>query len=296
MKQKQPKAGLVCLCGLFGYTRQAFYQQRTRNFHQAVKEEVIIEKVREKRKGMPRLGARKLLWLLKKDGIKLGRDKFFEILRHNGMLVKKRKHRIFTTQSKHWLTKYPNLIEGLEVLKPNKLWVADITYILVEPDFAYLFLITDAYSKKVLGHTLSRTLEATGGIEALKTALSQVDWKDRVGIIHHSDRGVQYCSYAYVELLTNSKMLISMTHGDPYENPVAERINGTFKTEWIYDERYTCYDNARERIAQIIDLYNAARPHMSCNMLTPDEAHKCTGRLKKHWKNYRRWNPVQTGI
>lgn len=246
-----------------------------------------MEKVKDKRKEMPRIGGRKLLYLLQKDGINIGRDKLFDVLRHENMLVKKRKRKVFTTQSKHWLMKHPNLIEGMEVSKANKLWVSDITYIVMTNGFAYLFLITDAYSRKIVGYHLSNTLEADGGIEALKMALSEVGWQERKGIIHHSDRGVQYCSQNYVNLLRASQMLISMTeNGDPYENALAERVNGILKSEWIHSERYNDFNNTRHRIAEIINIYNTSRPHMSCNMLTPNEAHLQTGRLKKQWKSY----------
>jgi len=238
---------------------------------------------------MPRIGGRKLLYLLEKDGIHVGRDKLFDILRHENLLVKKRKRKVFTTQSKHWLTKYANLIEGLVVTRANKLWVADITYIITDNGFAYLFLITDAYSRKIVGYHLSQTLEADGGIEALKMALSQVGWQERIGLIHHSDRGVQYCSYNYVNLLRASQMLISMTqNGDPYENALAERVNGILKMEWIHSERYHDFQQACARIAEIIRIYNSSRPHLSCNMLTPDEAHFSMGPLKKQWKKYNR--------
>lgn len=279
--------GLGCLCGLFGYTRQAFYQQRVRNVHQSIKEEIVLGKVKDKRKEMPCIGGRKLLYLLQKDGINIGRDKLFDLLQHENMLVKRRKRKVYTTQSKHWLKKYPNLIEGIEVTKSNKLWVADITYIIIGNGFAYLFLITDAYSKKIVGYCLSHTLEADGGIEALKMALSEVPWQERNGIIHHSDRGVQYCSHNYVNLLLASKSLISMTqNGDPYENAIAERINGILKSEWIYGERFSNFNQASIRIAEIINIYNSTRPHMSCDLLTPNEAHLQTGILKKHWKSY----------
>ena len=237
---------------------------------------------------MPRLGGRKLLYLLQKDGIHIGRDKLFDVLRHENLLVKKRKRCVYTTQSKHWLTKYPNLIEGVEVTKPNKLWVADITYIIVGKGFAYLFLITDAYSRKIVGYQLSPTLEADGGITALKMALAEVNWPERVGLIHHSDRGVQYCSHNYVNLLNASQMLISMTqHGDPYENALAERVNGILKDEWIHSEQYDNFEQASSRIPEIVDIYNNSRPHLSCDMLTPVEAHSSNGPLKKHWKKYR---------
>lgn len=255
--------------------------------NQSIKEEIVLEKVKERRKEMPRIGGRKLLYLLQKDGIEIGRDRLFEILHHENMLVKKRKRRVYTTQSKHWLKKYPNLIAGMDVTRPNKIWVSDITYIVIDEGFAYLFLITDAYSKKIVGHCLSRTLETNGGLDALKLALSDVPWERRVGIIHHSDRGVQYCSQGYVNLLQASKMLISMTqNGDPYENPIAERVNGILKSEWIYGEKYSDFDQAQRRLGEIINIYNSSRPHLSCSMLTPNEAHEKSGKLTRIWKNY----------
>lgn len=287
MKQKRAKEGLGFLCGLFGYTRQAYYQQLTRNAHQAIKEEIVIERVKEKRKNMPKLGGRKLNILLEKDGIHIGRDKLFDLLRNNHMLVVKKKHKIYTTQSKHWMKKYPNLIEGMEVIKPNKLWVSDITYILVDNKDGFLFLITDAYSHKIMGYFVSESLEAEGGLIALRMALNEVDWQNRAGLIHHSDRGAQYCCHKYVNLLQTNKMLISMTqHGDPYENALAERMNGILKEEWIHNERFRDIEHAGERIAEIIKIYNTERPHSSCNMMTPEQAHQCNGKLKKHWKNY----------
>jgi len=289
VKHTNAKEGLGILCGLFGYTRQAYYQQRLRNSYHAIKGEIVLEKVKEKRKDMPRLGARKLLHLLRNDGIYISRDKLFELLRNNNMLVSKRKHKVYTTQSKHWLKKHPNLIEGLDVLKPNKLWVADITYVVIRNGYAYLFLITDAYSRKIVGHYLSESMEADGGIQALRMALSGVDWQNRAGMIHHSDRGVQYCSHNYVDLLRESKMLISMTqNGDPYENAIAERVNGVLKQEWIHNEQYDSFEQGKERIAEIIEIYNSKRPHSSCDMLTPQEAHNHSGKLKKHWKKYRK--------
>ena len=176
----------------------------------------------------------------------------------------------------------------MEILKPNKLWVADITYIVIGNGYAYLFLITDAYSRKIVGHYLSESMEADGGIQALRMALSGVDWQNRTGMIHHSDRGVQYCSHNYVKLLEGSKMLISMTqNGDPYENAIAERVNGVLKQEWIHNEQYQNFEQAKVRITEIIEIYNSKRPHLSCDMLTPQDAHNHSGKMNKHWKNYK---------
>lgn len=289
VKRINAKESLGFLCGLFGYTRQAYYQQKSRNVYQAIKGAVVLEKVMENRKLLPKAGGRMLYKLLKNDGIQIGRDKLFELLRNSNMLVVRKKHKVYTTQSKHWLKKYPNLIKDMEVLKPNKLWVSDITYIIIEKDFGFLFLITDAYSHKIMGHYVAETLEATGAIEALQMALEEVQWKDRAGMIHHSDRGSQYCSHNYVNLLEASKMLISMTeNGDPSDNAIAERANGILKQEWIHNEIFESIEQARERIAEIIRIYNTVRPHASCDMMTPQQAHQCEGKLRKHWKNYKR--------
>lgn len=223
--------------------------------------------------------------MLESEGVNVGRDKLFNLLRYEGLLVRKKKFKVVTTNSKHWLKKYPNLIIGIEVIKANKLWVADITYIEVGSGYAYLFLITDAYPRKIVGYSLSQSLKTDGGLSALDMALSPVLYQDRKGIIHHSDRGTQYCSKEYVNTLKKNYMLISMTqNGDPYENAIAERVNGILKSEWIYNESYKGLAIAKERGDDIIRLYNSSRPHLSCNMLTPNQAHKQVGALKKHWK------------
>lgn len=243
---------------------------------------------------MPRIGGRKLLFLLQKDGINIGRDTLFDVLREENLLVKKRKRYVITTQSKHWMKKYPNLIEGMEVLRANKLWVADITFISIGDKFAYLYLITDAYSRKIVGHCLSPRLDADGGAGALRMALRSVNPNERIGLIHHSDRGAQYCSLNYVHVLQDEKILISMTqNGDPYENAVAERVNGILKSEWIHSEVYDSFDQASLRVHEIISIYNTARPHLSCNMLTPEQAYLKTGKLKKRWKNYYNRKPAK---
>lgn len=279
--------GLGTVCELFGHSRQGYYQQKKRKLNQGIKSEIIIEKVMEKRKEMPRLGTRKLHMLLQRDNIAVGRDELFSILRSNNLLVKRIKHRVITTNSKHWLKKYPNLIKGIEVTKANKLLVGDITYIGIGKSYAYLFLLTDAYSRKIVGHCLSQSLETEGGIEALNMALSNIPEEARASMIHHSDRGGQYCSRTYVELLKNNHMQISMTqNGDPYENAIAERINGILKDEWIYLEHYDNLIEAKSRIDEIINIYNTKRPHLSCDMLTPEQAHAKEGKLNKKWKNY----------
>ena len=179
------------------------------------------------RRQMPRLGTRKLHRLLKdnfrKNRISIGRDRLFDLLRQEGLLVNKKKKYIKTTNSKHWMHKYPNLIKGLGIRQPEQLWVADITYIAVGDDYCYLHLITDAYSKKIMGYHVSETLAASATVKALKMALKNRQYNRP--IIHHSDRGLQYCSSAYVKVLNKNKIAISMTEdGNPYDNAIAERV------------------------------------------------------------------------
>ncbi len=186
-----------------------------------------------------------------------------------------------TTNSRHWFKKYSNLVKDIEIDRPDKVWVSDITYLQKEGGFMYLSLITDAYSKKIVGYHIGETLAASHTVKALEMALSNKDSVEQ--LIHHSDRGMQYCCHEYVKLLQDHNIEISMTeNSDPLENAIAERINGILKQE--YFDYKTVYDQAK--LKQAIDLYNRERPHMSCNMLTPEQAHQRTGRLKRHWKNY----------
>ena len=248
----------------------------------------LVMKIRERQK---RIGGRKLLGMIRPlmpDGEQISRDAFFDLLRSNGMLVRKRRTRVITTNSFHWLHKYPNLIKELVPQRSNQLWVSDITYIKTAAGFAYLFLITDAYSRKIVGWHLSETMEAQNALEALYMALSQLQ-ADAKGIIHHSDRGIQYCSSKYVNCLQKHDINISMTeNGDPYENAIAERVNGILKTEWLYDMTLNDYTEAKNAVKEIVNIYNTERPHSSVEMLTPNQAHQMTGVLKRLWKTYKR--------
>lgn len=208
----------------------------------------------------------------------------FNLLRERGLLVRKRKTRMQTTFSKHWLKKHPNLIKDMLVKRPDELWVSDITYIQLDTGYCYLSLITDAYSRRIMGFFLSETLEATGCLKALQMALNTCS--DTTSLTHHSDRGVQYCSNEYVRILLDNNIRISMTeNGDPLENAIAERVNGILKDE-LLKTNYSCYDEAQKDVATAINTYNSLRPHSSCDMLTPDIAHSQQGYLKRHWKNY----------
>lgn len=248
---------------------------------------VQIKSIREKQK---RIGGRKLFGMIQPHmppGMQMGRDAFFDLLRRNGLLVRKRKYRTHTTNSYHWLRKYPNLIRDIVPQRPNHVWVSDITYIRTTVGFVYLYLITDAYSRKIIGWQLSENMESKNALDALKMALKQL--QSTRDIYHHSDRGIQYCCSRYVNCLQKHNIKISMTeNSDPYENAIAERINGILKTEWLYDMSLKNFEDANRAIKNIIPIYNTQRPHTSIEMLTPNEAHARTGSLKRLWKSYKR--------
>ncbi len=286
MKDLHPQVPLGRLCGLFDKSRQAFYQRQQVIYERALEEHLVLSQVHSIRKRQPRIGCRKLLVKLEEKGIEIGRDALFDMLRDNGLLVRRRRNGARTTNSSHWLRKYPNLTRHFEAMRPNRLWVSDITYLETDEGYLYLFLITDACSKKILGFALADNLDADNAVEALKMALKTMK-EDCSGLIHHSDRGVQYCSDKYVKLLNKHNILISMTeNGDPLENAIAERVNGILKDEWLYDMGKMDKPAMRKIIPQIIHIYNDERPHLSLNMLTPNVAHQMSEKLKKRWKNY----------
>lgn len=236
------------------------------------------------------MGGRKIYFLIKEDverlGIKIGRDALFDLLASEHLLVQPRKRKHITTNSKHWYRKYPNLIKDVIPDRPNQIWVSDITYIKTKEEFLYLFLITDAYSKKILGHRLAKNLDSIHAVNSLQDAVKNT-CQPISGLIHHSDRGIQYCSKEYTDLLRENAIQISMTeNGDPLENPVAERINGILKDEYLNDNLNNNNRLDAKQVRCAIEKYNILRPHLSCQMLTPEQAHKSQGQLRKMWKNY----------
>lgn len=249
----------------------------------------MLQLVEKQRELMPKLGGRKLLELIQPrlpTELSIGRDSFFDFLRRHGLLVGKRRRRVKTTYSNHWLRKYPNLIKEFVPTKPNQLWVSDITYVETVSGFVYLNLVTDAYSRKIVGWAIGETLEAKYTIEALRMALKQVS-KGTEGLIHHSDRGVQYCCGEYVKVLNKNHVQISMTeNGDPRENAIAERVNGILKDEWLNQMRLKSIEDAIKELRRIVQIYNSCRPHTSLDMKTPEYAHSQSGVFKKHWKTY----------
>jgi transposase InsO family protein len=293
MRQSHPDAGLETLCRLFGHSRQAYYSYEKNRRRDHYKEMFVLNLVDETRSEMRcKLGVRKLKVMLdgklEAHGIKMGRDQLFSLLQQNGRLLRKRRRKPKTTDSHHWLHKYPNLTRELEVSEAHIFWVSDITYIRVRGGFNYLSLITDGYSRKVVGYCLYPTLEATGSAQALEMAFSQwADPGDR-NLIHHSDKGIQYCSQRYVRMLEQHKVRISMG-SSPYENPIAERINETVKEEFWANKVYENHQEASKDIDEIIRIYNQKRPHASVDYLTPEKAHDATGVLRRRWKSYSSW-------
>jgi putative transposase len=274
-----------------GYTTQAYHKKTNFYLRKDTQQQLILQQVRNIRKEQPRCGTRKLLCMLQpffmQHKISIGRDRFFHLLAQNKLLVRKTKRSTHTTNSKHHFRRYPNIAKDFKPLKAHELWVSDITYIPLKERFAYLFLITDAYSRKIIGFHVSDDMKVSSAIVALQKAMQQKP--DDTIVIHHSDRGIQYCSNNYVELLQKNNALISMTQsGDPLENAIAERVNGILKTELI-SSSYEDIDKASISIARAITIYNYKRAHSSLNYQTPHEVHQQKGPQIRRWKNY--YNP-----
>lgn len=289
MRTKQPQNDTDTLCGLFGKSRQAYYQRIKYNYKEVAKGEILLQMIAKERELMPRIGGRKLLHKLQPrlpEELSMGRDRFFKFLGDYNLLVRRKRYRARTTNSSHWLRKYPNLVKEFTPNGPHQLWVSDITYIETAQGFVYLFLITDAYSRKVIGWDLGQSLEADHAILALYMALSQLP-AGKKNVFHHSDRGVQYCSEKYVKILKQNDFQISMTeNGDPLENAIAERVNGILKQEWLNDMKFKTKNEVSEQVKRVINIYNNDRPHSSIAMLTPNHAHLTNGELQRLWKNY----------
>ena len=233
----------------------------------------------------------KLQLFLSEHRIKMGRDALFDLLSANKMLIRKRKRRIITTHSYHWLRKYPNLIKDFVSTGPNQLWVSDITYWKLQDSYVYISFITDAYSHKIVGYHVAETLEIIGAIQALQMALSNLRFKSHLQLIHHSDRGVQYCHKKYVKLLQDNNIQISMTQkGDPLENAIAERVNGIIKEEYLNDYQTNNLKEAKNLLKHVVKLYNEERPHNSIGNLYPNEVHENNLKTEKLWKSYYKKN------
>lgn len=300
MKENFHHIALAKLCGWFGLTRQAYYQENWKEVTESTQTEVLLKEVLNIRENHKRMGTRKLHEMLSpvmnQHQIKMGRDKLFDLLASHHLLIRRRRRNIRTTFSNHWLRKYPNLIRGFIPTAPNQLWVSDITYWKTKHFTLYITFITDAYSHRIVGYNLAQTLEAVECARALQMALSALGAESHLQparpsgeLTHHSDRGLQYCSKEYIGLLNKHNIKISMTEsGDPLENAVAERINGILKEEYLDAQEIKSVKEALRYLPVAIRLYNSERPHLSISKLTPDKVHHAIEpmKVKRIWKNY----------
>ena len=260
------------ICALFDLKRDAYYKYIRRYEIKEEQENKVIELVRLRRKTLPRTGCRKLHHYLQRDferaSIKAGRDRLFNILRAENMLVKPKKASCRTTNSYHHFHKYNNLIKDFTPIKINQVWVTDITYIRTVNGFCYLALVTDVFSRKIVGYDISDSLELLGSLRALKKALYKADVSE---LIHHSDRGVQYCSHQYTGELIRRNIKISMTEENHcYENAIAERVNGILKDEFYLDQTFYSKEHSQKAVKSAIKLYNNERLHLSLDYKTPN--------------------------
>jgi putative transposase len=279
--------GVGYYCVLFGKSRQAFYEQKDKDTDIGLQAALTLKLVAEIRVDLPRCGTDKLYFMLHEKlvqhGIKLGRDGLYALLGKYGLLIRHRKKKPYTTNSYHHYKKYPNLIKEMVLTQAGMLWVSDITYIAILHGYAYLSIITDAYSHKIVGYKLHKTLHAQGAIDAL--IMASKDVKKTHKLIHHSDRGIQYCCHDYVRMIKHFNIQLSMTeNGDPYENAIAERVNGILKYEHQLKETFLSFEAALQSVDDAVKKYNEIRIHDSCNRLTPIVAHEQKGVLKKYWK------------
>jgi len=267
------------MCGYFQYSRSAYYKSLRVQEKEIFSVSLILDMVRRERCLQPRLGGKKLYWLLGSDIRSIfphfGRDKFFSLLRRNDLLVERKGQSCRTTHSYHHFHKYGNLIKALCIGRPNQVWASDITYLRTAKGFVYLSLLTDMYSRKIVGWSVSDSLSIEGSVEALKKALRENPVLSP--LIHHSDRGVQYCSHAYVNILKKKKISISMTEENHcYENAMAERVNGILKDEYLLDRTFNDFSDAQKACKEAVMLYNTRRPHWSLKFKTPEEMHHAT--------------------
>lgn len=265
------------VCKAFEITRDAYYKRRVRDVKKEGVKKQVLDFVVEYRMVLQRSGGRKLhremVPSLKSSNIKFGRDKLFDLLRENQLLIRRRKKYVHTTNSRHRFYKYGSLLKEFTPTGPNQVWVSDITYIRKTRGFCFLSLITDAYSRKIVGHDISDSLGLSGCLRALKRALRQLP--DGHNLIHHSDRGIQYCSDQYVNVLKNHNIRISMTEENHcYENAIAERVNGILKDEFFLDQYFHSTEHARKASDYAVYLYNNKRLHLSLNYRTPQIVHQ----------------------
>ena len=298
MKVEQSQGGsLSRLCSLSGKSRQSYYKRSLVQEEKPLKEELIVQQVIGYRRLQPRIGGKKLFILMRpfirQHQLKIGRDAFITVLRKYGLLNKRRRGKPQTTDSNHWMKKYPDLIKEWAPTASDQLWVSDITYLELCDEDAFLSLVTDSYSRKIVGFHVSKSLKAAGCIQALQMAVSG---RSKInGLIHHSDRGAQYCCGEYVNALKSCEINISMTQsGNPRDNAIAERVNGILKME-LLEPIFADLDTARAAVITAVNTYNYLRPHSSISMLTPALVHGRALKIKRHWKNCFKKNLTKEG-
>ena len=274
---KERPFSIEVICSGFALKRDALYKYSKRFVKRKQIEKQVLELVNQRRRTLPREGTRKLMKSLKEDfdkhNLKIGRDQLFRILRENELLIRRKKYSSKTTHSHHRFHKYDNIIKDVNIKRPNQVWAADITYIRTIRGFCYLALITDMHSRKIVGFDLSDSLELSGCVRALKKALYHN--KGLKNLIHHSDRGIQYCSNVYTEELKRKYIAISMTQDNHcYENALAERVNGILKDEFFLDQTFASVKEAKRATKNAIKLYNSERLHLSLNYKTPNYVHQ----------------------
>lgn len=282
-----------------GVTRQAFYKRDDEVlFRRLAAEEFVVQFVLGIREKDPLIGSDKLWRMYNKrfsNEYCVGRDAFRNILHERGLNIRRRHRTTRTTDSRHNLPIYPNLVKNIIPTRPNHIWVSDITYIPIADStarlghrFCFLTIIMDAYSKRIVGWDVGSTLETKFCLKALKKALRTLPEEFDETLIHHSDRGCQYASAEYIKQLNKRNVIPSMTEsGNPKDNSMAERINGIIKNELLHGQRFTCLQQVIVAVSRAIAFYNRERPHSSINWYTPEEAHKMHGELKRHWFSWR---------
>ena len=287
------------LCALAGVTRQAFYKRdEDALFQRLALEQFVVQFVLGVREKDPKIGTDKLWRMYQRrfsDEYRVGRDAFRSILHERGLNLRRRPRATRTTDSRHNLPTYPNLVKSVIPLRPNHIWVSDITYIEIEDPsspqgyfFVFLTIIMDAYSKRILGWCVAPTLEAAYSIKALEMAVKTLPEGFSDTLIHHSDRGTQYASAAYINVLKANNIVPSMTeNGNPKDNAMAERINSTVKNELLHGKTFSSLKQVAETLRIAVKFYNSERPHSSLDWHTPDEAHQMQGEMKRHWHSWR---------
>jgi transposase InsO family protein len=271
---QQTGATITALCDIFRYSRQAYYKSLKTETKRQKKEQIILQAVHQIRIRQPKVGTRKLKRMLASMGLIVGRDALFDLLGRQDLFISRKRTRPFTTMGWHHYHKHPNLIKDLKVTAPNQVFVSDITFLPgLNRRFYYLALITDLFSRKIVGYDLSEDLTTDGSLRALNMALRPLTGD--INLIHHSDRGLQYCAHAYVNRLHDKGVRISMTEQDHvYENALAERVNGILKQEFLLDRPHASFDLAKKQVNEAIYIYNHERLHMSIDWRTPLQVHQ----------------------